>query len=381
MSLSQLLSILIARFGWILFWLFVAIAAAAAITHRLPRTYTATTSIVIGFRGGDPFERAGTAVPLSPGYIATQVDIAASRPVARRVVETLGLAEDPALIEQFRRDSGGRGAPADWLVERLLKQLDVRPGRESRVVEIHFSAQDPQQAAAGADAFAQAYIDTRLQLDVDPARRSSTWLREQSRGLREDLEQAQAKLTAYRQRHGIVGAGDRLDVETQRLNELSTQLVTAQSRRQEAIARQLGANHPDYQQVVAQEESLRSSLAEQKARVLQLRKRHDQADTLRHEVESAQRAYDAALQRHGQASLEGRVDQANVSILSPASVPAAPSSPNVPLNLALGAALGLTLGVGAALLREMTDRRIRTVRDVESELGIPLLGELLKGSR
>lgn len=380
MSLSQLLTILNARFGWILFFLLVTVAAAAAITHQLPRSYSAMTSVVVGFRSGDPFDKRGPTESLSPGYIETQVDIAASRPVAHKVIEALGLARDPALIEQFRRDTGGEGALADWLAGKLLKQLHVRPGRESRVVEFRFVAEDPQRAAAGADAFAQAYIDTRLKLDVDPAQRNSTWLEEQSHGLRAELERAQAKLTAYRQQHGILGAGDRLDVETQRLNELSTQLVTAQAKRQEAISRELGQNHPEYQRVAAQEESLRQSVAEQKARVLQARKRYDSADTLQHEVDSAQRAYDAALQRHSQTSLEGRVDQANVSILSPAVPPVAPSSPNVLLNLVLGAVFGLTLGVGAALLREISDRRIRSARDVESELGFPVLGELLKGA-
>jgi protein tyrosine kinase modulator len=377
MSLSQLFTILFARSGWILLCLAVAIGAAAAVSYLLPPTYTATTSVVIGFREADPLERQSGAEPLSPGYLATQVEIAGSRPVARKVVERLELRKDPAMLAQFRHGDG-RGSFEDWAAGQLLKRLDVRPERESRVVDLHFSAHDPQQAAAGADAFAQAYIDTRLKLDVDPARRNSTWLKDQLQGLREDLERTQTKLTAYQRRYGLVGNGDQLDIETQRLNELATQLVTAQAQRQEAIARQLGVNHPDYQRAVAQEEALRREVAEQKARVLHLRKRYDQADMLRHEVESAQHAYDAALQRHSQTSLEGRVEQANVSILSPAVVPVTPSSPNVPLNLALGIVVGFAIGVGAALLREIADRRIRSPRDVESELGIPLLGELLR---
>lgn len=378
MSLSQLFTILFARAGWIVFCFAAAVAAAAAISYAWPRTYTATTSVVIGFRDSDPLERRTDAEPLSPGYVTTQVDIAASPPVARKVVEQLALSKDPVMLARFRRDTGGRGSFADWAAGQLLKRLDVRPERESRVVDLNFSAHDPKQAAAGADAFAQAYIDTRLKLDVDPARHNSTWLEDQLGGLKNDLERTQAKLTAYQRRYGLVGNGDQLDVETQRLNELAAQLVTAQAQRQEAIARGLGVNHPDYQRAAAQEEAVRREVAEQKARVLQLRKRYDRADMLRHEVESAQHAYDAALQRHSQTRLEGQVEQANVSILSPAAVPIAPSSPNVLLNLALGSGLGLALGVGAALAREIADRRIRSPRDVESELGIPLLGELLR---
>ncbi|GAA3203656.1 polysaccharide biosynthesis tyrosine autokinase [Microbacterium terregens] len=53
-----------------------------------------------------------------------------------------------------------------------------------------------------------------------------------------------------------------------------------------------------------------------------------------------------------------------------------PSSPNVPLNLSLGALLGLALGVGIAVLRAVLDTRIRTPRDVELVTDRPLIGAI-----
>ena len=53
-----------------------------------------------------------------------------------------------------------------------------------------------------------------------------------------------------------------------------------------------------------------------------------------------------------------------------------PSSPNVPLNLALGALVGLALGIGAAVLRTVLDTRIRTSRDVEQVTDRPLIGAI-----
>ncbi len=60
-----------------------------------------------------------------------------------------------------------------------------------------------------------------------------------------------------------------------------------------------------------------------------------------------------------------------------ASVPIMPVSPNVPLNLALGALVGLALGVGGAVLREILDTRIRTQRDVEQVTDVPVIGGIL----
>ena len=47
--------------------------------------------------------------------------------------------------------------------------------------------------------------------------------------LRDNLEVTQAKLSKYQQEHGIVSVDNRLDVESMRLNDLSAQLVVAQS--------------------------------------------------------------------------------------------------------------------------------------------------------
>lgn len=57
-------------------------------------------------------------------------------------------------------------------------------------------------------------------------------------------------------------------------------------------------------------------------------------------------------------------------------LPSAPSSPNVRLALALGALMGLALGIGYAVIRHTLDRRIRSAGKVESETGVPVVGTI-----
>ncbi|MFZ1925290.1 MAG: polysaccharide biosynthesis tyrosine autokinase [Solirubrobacteraceae bacterium] len=64
----------------------------------------------------------------------------------------------------------------------------------------------------------------------------------------------------------------------------------------------------------------------------------------------------------------------NVQIAQAASVPTSPSSPKTARNTALGAVLGLLLGLGIAFLLERFDRRIREPKDLEMVYGLPLLG-------
>jgi len=53
-----------------------------------------------------------------------------------------------------------------------------------------------------------------------------------------------------------------------------------------------------------------------------------------------------------------------------------PSSPNVPLNLALGVLVGLALGIGVAVLRTVLDNKVRNPRDAEQITAAPSIGAI-----
>lgn len=60
--------------------------------------------------------------------------------------------------------------------------------------------------------------------------------------------------------------------------------------------------------------------------------------------------------------------------LAQAGVPMSSSSPNVPLNLALGLVVGLLLGLGVALIRNVMDTKVRSEQDVRALTDAPILG-------
>ncbi|TCI58792.1 YveK family protein [Exiguobacterium sp. SH3S1] len=66
----------------------------------------------------------------------------------------------------------------------------------------------------------------------------------------------------------------------------------------------------------------------------------------------------------------------NVKVLSDASVPMFPVSPNILLNTAIATVLGLMIGVAIAFLKVVLDRRIKTEQDVETILELPVLGSI-----
>ncbi|MDB5799661.1 MAG: epsF [Rhodocyclales bacterium] len=245
MSLQQFLLALRA-WRWVVFSvMLVVVATAVAVSLVLPKTYQASSSVVVDVKSSDPV--VGSLMPnqMLPGYMATQIDIISSPRVARHVVKTLKLDQDPAIREEWRVATKGRGEVETWVADDLQKRLEVRPARESSVISIAYSGPDAAQAARLANAFAQAYIDVNLELKVDPARQYAAWFDERNKSLRGELEAAQKKLSDFQQAQGIVATDERLDLESARLAELSSQLSSAQSLRADSQSRERQTVHPE----------------------------------------------------------------------------------------------------------------------------------------
>ena len=120
----------------------------------------------------------------------------------------------------------------------------------------------------------------------------------------------------------------------------------------------------------------RAALEAQRNKVIHLREQRDHLAVLARNVDNAQRAYDVVFARQNQTSVESQLTQTNVSVLKRASAPLRAAKPLTSLNLALGATVGLLLGLGACVLREGLHPVLRTEEDVLEALGLPLLERL-----
>lgn len=70
----------------------------------------------------------------------------------------------------------------------------------------------------------------------------------------------------------------------------------------------------------------------------------------------------------------GGTSPVNLSVVTPATAPVAPSAPDTELNLALGLLIGLVVGIATAVLRSTLDTRVRGEADVRQVTDAPLLG-------
>jgi succinoglycan biosynthesis transport protein ExoP len=441
MNLAHLLAVLRARWVTAAIVFLVVVAASIAYVTFATRIYSATASLLVDSRP-DPVASLLSGGGTPPAVINTQIEIMRSDRVAQRVIQNLKLAETADLRAAWERGGKSAGTIVEWLTTFMENGLDVqvaRPG--STVINVTFRSADPRFAATAANAYVQAYLETSIELRVDPAKQYSGFFTDQQKAARDTLEAAQNKLSAFQKEKQIIGTDDRFDLEMNRLSMLTQSLVAIQQSRMDASTRQsqisnptqmtevltsgtvsglkselsaaelklqelssrYGDKNPQVQDARAAVSELRAKVARatsdvtgavgidarvsrereaqvqaeveaQRAKVLQLKETRDQGAVLQRDVDNAQRSYDLVYTRASQTNLESQNRQSNATVISPASVPGAPSSPKVVANLLMGVVGALILGLGSAILLEQFDKRIRTNSDAIDFLGLPVIG-------
>ena len=268
MTLNDLVMILASRWRTVVCVLVLIMLTVGIVNFSMPKQYRALATVVVDVKGADPVAGTSSQSQVVPGYLATQVGVVSSNKVVRKVILALGLDKDPALralwedegkqwtaqlsramhlmVDRVRDrpanvDAANTVDPFDyWLVGRLAQRVDVRPAREGSLIDIAVKWEDPALAASIANAFASAYIDTNLELKVEPAKQYVSWFEERNQALRKNLERAQARLSEYQRTRGIVASSEaRLDIENARLNDLSSQLTVLLGTKADSESREL----------------------------------------------------------------------------------------------------------------------------------------------
>lgn len=368
-------------------------------------------------------------------FFQTQIQIIRSRPVVQKVIESLGLMErrpdlasskDPA--EVFLRSVSVEPVRNTRLVEIRVEDTDpklaaeianaIASGYVRQVLELKLgaardaltwlttqvsdlkskvndselnlqryreqagltSAEEKQNLAAKKlGEFNSAFIDAkskRLELETrlnelrkgaqsQEALESSPLvinnpLIQRLKGQLVELEVQRSKLLkTYRDKHPeVLKIQSQVDEITQKIREETTRLVQSME--------------SEYSALKARESAMVTAVNQYRDEVQGLAKKEIQFGILKREADSNQQLYDLLLKRLKETGLSQGLDTNNVRIVEPAIVPVRPIRPRPALNLALGAVIGLVVGLSSAFFLEYMDDTVRTPEQVENALGVPV---------
>ena len=198
----------------------------------------------------DKTERASEILP-DPEAVQSQIQLLTSRDLARRVIKMLDLQGN----DEFDPLAHGAGAttralmmlglardptqtsPEDRILETFGDKLSVLSPTKTRVLSIEFTSRNPDLAAKGANAVAEAYLEFQQDAKRDHARGAANSLAALVAQLRARVAEADAEAEQFRVKSGLLVGSNNTTINAQRLSDLNTQLSLSRSAQADAQAK------------------------------------------------------------------------------------------------------------------------------------------------
>jgi len=310
----------------------VAVALAGLGSILIPPKYTATATILIQPpAGNDP--RGATAV--SPVYLEslkTYEHFASSDSLFRQALTSLGLHGSGASIESLKR-----------------RVLDVKKPKDEKILQISITWKDKADAQKLAQYIAEQTVTMNRSLEthsITELTRSAANLLDSAQTT---LQRSRAARDAFLSAQPIAPVEAELATTTDLKSRMDRSLADAEVELAAALARfasqretpeNAGAvTKNDIAAIQAQVATLRSQVRAAAQHVAQfsalLEKRKQQREVLDKEVQTAQAQYETAITRRTDLLTSEAFRGERLEIIDPGIVPERPTSPNVPLNLAV----------------------------------------------
>ncbi len=207
----------------------LTIVTGTAYTLMMPKKFTATTQLEVreDEMDVDPFyERQATRMGYNPFFLMTQEKIMKSRPVLTEVIRNLNLQK----VWGAELNEDKSPVAPELALQILARSLRVEQDRDTTLMNVGATSEDPKLAAEIANEIANVYRDRRLFAKRREIQHAIDAMSNEVRKQQERVEEAEAELERIRQERGIalIGRGQMgIRVETTSLNMLESERSSA----------------------------------------------------------------------------------------------------------------------------------------------------------
>lgn len=235
----------IRRRWWVVLLAVIVTAAAGSVwTNFQPKEYESSATLIIGMEAPRFLGNEEEDVRVQSGprgrfeyiqYLETQLHVLHSRPVLERVVDRLGLSDDPDFL--VLDEDAAPLSPVEkreHAIEILLNRTRVVPVEGSQMVGVVVWDHSAEQSALLANSVITEYIDYSKSKQQESMSGALDWLRAQSAQLSADVDSRERALFDFRSAHTLLSGGseeNRRNTATQRVEDLGAQLTQAEVRR------------------------------------------------------------------------------------------------------------------------------------------------------
>ncbi len=161
-------------------------------------------------------------------FAQTQFQILQSRTLAQRIIEKLGLQSH----REFQQDKDLSADMAMMLmVDKFLKNLDVRPERNSFLVRVSYESSDPNLSQAVANALVEEYRQFGMESRSQAFSAVQKWLDNQLQNLRAKVESSERQLYNFTEKESVVEPESKENVILQKYADLNNLLTKAEADR------------------------------------------------------------------------------------------------------------------------------------------------------
>ncbi len=171
-------------------------------------------------------------------------------------------------------------------------------------------------------------------------------------------------------------ASKRYGAEHPRMVTADSELKSAREAARRGLAGAVQTVTREYESARANEAAIERTLGTARNDVQNLNRKEFQLAALEREVATSRQFYDMFMQRYKETNISGEMHSPIARVVDPAILPASPSGPNKRLIVGLSLLAALLLAITLALLLERLDNTVKTTHEVETRLGVPVLGVL-----